>query len=314
MTATQRDAIGSPATGLVVYSTTSNELFVYNGAWTALAGGGGGVTGASYLVLGLDAGLSAERVLVGTSNQVILSDGGANGNLTLSLPQSIHTGAAPTFAGFTNLTGAITFNGETGSNKDIVVGARTSAAAGVYINLQAGSTLIGSTNQNGGTAYVTGGIATGNGSSEVEFWTVRGSQGSGTTTRVATLAGEFDSLGRFITQQAIVPKVATLTPGTTVATDAAAGNLFRLTPAQNFTLSAPTNATDGQVIRYHFTQDGTGSRVLTLATGAGGFAGGTDITLASVVLSTAASTLDVMTVEYRSSANRWIVIGFVKGY
>lgn len=314
MTATQRDAITSPATGLVVYSTTSNELFVYNGAWTALAGGGGGVTGASYLVLGLDAGLSAERVLVGTANQVILSDGGANGNLTLSLPQSIHTGAAPTFAGFTNLTGDITLHGETGSNKNIIVGARTSAAGGLYLNIQGGGVLAGSTNQTGGTVFVTGGNATGNGGSEVEFWTVRDSQGSGTTARTATLAGKFDLKGRFLTQQAIVPKVSTLTPGTTVNTDAAAGNLFRLTAAQNFTLAAPTNATDGQVIRYHFIQDGTGSRVLTLSTSAGGFAGGSDITIASVVLSTAAGTLDVMSCEYRSSVNRWIVIGFARGY
>jgi hypothetical protein len=35
MTTTQRNAISSPATGLVVYDTTLNDQFYYNGtAWT----------------------------------------------------------------------------------------------------------------------------------------------------------------------------------------------------------------------------------------------------------------------------------------
>lgn len=37
MTGTQRDAISSPATGLVVYNTTTNKLNVYTGsAWEAV--------------------------------------------------------------------------------------------------------------------------------------------------------------------------------------------------------------------------------------------------------------------------------------
>jgi hypothetical protein len=36
MTSTQRDAISSPAAGLLIYNTTTTKVEVYNGAWTAL--------------------------------------------------------------------------------------------------------------------------------------------------------------------------------------------------------------------------------------------------------------------------------------
>lgn len=36
MTSTQRDAISSPAAGLIIYNTTTTKLEVYNGAWTAV--------------------------------------------------------------------------------------------------------------------------------------------------------------------------------------------------------------------------------------------------------------------------------------
>lgn len=40
------------------------------------------------------------RTITGTANQVVVTNGnGVSGNPTLSLPQSIHTGASPTFAG-----------------------------------------------------------------------------------------------------------------------------------------------------------------------------------------------------------------------
>lgn len=42
LTSTQRNAIASPATGLLVYETTSNAIWVYNGsAWVQLGAGGG---------------------------------------------------------------------------------------------------------------------------------------------------------------------------------------------------------------------------------------------------------------------------------
>lgn len=69
-----------------------------------VGGGGGAPANAQYVVLALNAGLSQERVLTGTANQVIVTDNGANSTVVLSTPQNIHTGASPTFVGLT-LTG-----------------------------------------------------------------------------------------------------------------------------------------------------------------------------------------------------------------
>lgn len=60
---------------------------------------------ARYVTLATNATLTQERVLTGTANQIVITDGGAGGNVTLSTPQNIHTGATPTFAGLT-LSGA----------------------------------------------------------------------------------------------------------------------------------------------------------------------------------------------------------------
>lgn len=72
-------------------------------------GGGGAPSSSQYVTLATDASLSNERVLTGTANQVVITDGGAGNAVTLSLPQSIHTGASPTFAGLTlgSLTGVL---------------------------------------------------------------------------------------------------------------------------------------------------------------------------------------------------------------
>lgn len=64
-----------------------------------------------YVLQAPDPLLPQSRTLVGTANQVIISDGGALGNLTLSLPQSVCTTCGPTFANLT-LTGV--FNGFSG--------------------------------------------------------------------------------------------------------------------------------------------------------------------------------------------------------
>ncbi len=62
------------------------------------AGGGGAPTTSQYVTLATDGTLTNERVLTGTANQVILTDGGAGSTLTLSLPQSIATSSGPQFA------------------------------------------------------------------------------------------------------------------------------------------------------------------------------------------------------------------------
>lgn len=53
-------------------------------------------------------GASVARAITGTPNQVVVSNGdGVSGDPTLSLPQDIHTGAAPTFAALTLSEGTL---------------------------------------------------------------------------------------------------------------------------------------------------------------------------------------------------------------
>jgi hypothetical protein len=76
---------------------------------------------------------------------------------------------------------------------------------------------------------------------------------------------------------------------TTLTPDAANGSVQTITATGNFTLSAFSNPVSGQSITFIITQDGTGSRTLTSTMK---FAGG------SKTLSTAASSIDIMTVSY----------------
>src|SRR5574343_292295 len=88
---------------------------------------GVGSTGAApatlqYVVMQATSGLSAERVLAGTANEITLTDGGANGNATLSLPSAL------TFTGKTVTNG--TFNSPSISNPTLSV---TSSFGSGYI-------------------------------------------------------------------------------------------------------------------------------------------------------------------------------------
>jgi hypothetical protein len=105
-----------------------------------------------------------------------------------------------------------------------------------------------------------------------------------------------------------------VTDAATIALNAALGSTFRVTLAGNRTLGVPTNPTDGQSITLEITQDGTGGRTLTLASGTGGFAFGTDATMALWQLSTSANAVDVATFKYRVISQRWLVLGLMRGY
>jgi hypothetical protein len=112
---------------------------------------------------------------------------------------------------------------------------------------------------------------------------------------------------------ALAPDIAsgsvTLTDAATIATDATLGFLFRVTLGGNRTLGNPTGAYDGQKLLFAIKQDGTGSRTLTYSSK---FRFGTDITAAT--LTTTASKTDYLGVIYDSSADKFDVIAFVKGY
>ena len=108
----------------------------------------------------------------------------------------------------------------------------------------------------------------------------------------------------------IVVTPDTLTDAATIATDASLGNHFRVTLGGNRTLGNPTNPADGQRATWEVIQDATGSRTLTMDTK---FAFGTDIAT-PITLTTTASKRDFITAIYNSTADKWYVVGFVRGY
>jgi hypothetical protein len=105
------------------------------------------------------------------------------------------------------------------------------------------------------------------------------------------------------------PPPVTLTDAATIATNASLGNYFRVTLGGNRTLGNPTNPFDGQKIMWELIQDATGSRTITLGSA---FALGTDIS--AVTLTTTASKTDFLGAIYNSTAAKWRVVSFVKGY
>lgn len=102
----------------------------------------------------------------------------------------------------------------------------------------------------------------------------------------------------------------TLTDGATPALDASLGQTFRLSAAGNRTIAVPTNPTDGQVIEIEHLASG-GARTLALNTGTGGFKFGTDIT---ALTATSSGLVDIIQCRYNTTANKWWVTGYVKGF
>jgi hypothetical protein len=104
-----RHAVGniwlSGKADIILDEQTDHLLLIYNGSyWCEMitgGGGGGAPTDAQYVTIAADATLTDERILTGTANQVVVTDGGAGGNVVLSTPQDIHTAATPQFAGLT---------------------------------------------------------------------------------------------------------------------------------------------------------------------------------------------------------------------
>lgn len=102
-----------------------------------------------------------------------------------------------------------------------------------------------------------------------------------------------------------------LTAGATPALNAALGTHFRVTMAiTTTTIGIPSNPTDGQVITIEAISDAT-PRTLALNTGTGGFRFGSSITALTIH---AASKTDYVQACYNSTANKWDVIGYVKGF
>lgn len=106
------------------------------------------------------------------------------------------------------------------------------------------------------------------------------------------------------------PTVTTLTYGATVTTDASLGHIFDLTLTGNVILANPTNPVNGKTIRWRITQDGTGSRTVTLGGKFNIPSSGSD----PLPWSTAADACDILAATYHEGRDQWDVVAFVPGY
>lgn len=99
----------------------------------------GDITG-NGLMTRTGAGAYTNRTITGTTNQVTVTNGdGVSGNPTLSLPQNIHTGASPTFAGL-GLTGEISQTKTTINNTFVNTSTNLNSQSGIRLSSSA-STL-----------------------------------------------------------------------------------------------------------------------------------------------------------------------------
>lgn len=123
--------------------------------------------------------------------------------------------------------------------------------------------------------------------------------------------------------------VSTITYGTTISPTFAVAGLsttaascrrvtFRLLMdgGNVTTVSAPAGTLiDGDTMVWEVLQDGTGGRTISgWDSGAGGYAFGTDLPSTTLNLSTTADKRDFITFIYNSTANKWYVVGFIKGF
>lgn len=107
------------------------------------------------------------------------------------------------------------------------------------------------------------------------------------------------------------PGVVTLADASTIATNAALGNRFRVASAVDRTLGAPSNPTDGQFCTWCWENLAVGDILLTLASGAGGFRFGSMITGTT---STSPGKKDYIGAQYNGDDNRWDVLSYTKGF
>lgn len=82
---------------------------------------------ATFVTLSTNSSLTNERVLTGTSNQIVVTDNGAGSTVVLSTPQNIHTAATPTFASetLTATTNQLTL----GTTRTVTITAPTPASS-----------------------------------------------------------------------------------------------------------------------------------------------------------------------------------------
>ena len=246
-----------------------------NGTWIMSNNGNTGFTSLQLgpnVVAPTSVAIQAGSVIAGTSNT-------ASGNLTYQVGQS--TGSVGSGSHIFQVTAA----GTAGTTQNAYVTALTidNTSVATFASTVVANAIQSTTNVRAGAT----GFLYWNGRSSMKS-TADGSisfrnNADSADSAIAAAAGTFSGN---VTAPQLYATTQTLTPGTTVAWNMASGANANLTPAQNFTLSNPTNLVAGSSGMLTITQDGTGSRVITWGS-AYKFTGGTKF-----VLSTAASSID----------------------
>lgn len=130
--------------------------------------------------------------------------------------------------------------------------------------------------------------------------------GAGVVAATDTILSAIDKLnGNQATGISAVVALATTGTVTPVAT---AGSEFTIAVSGNITLNGPSSPTNGQKVVFRILNDGSHS--VTLATGAGNFRFGTDIT----GYTNSVSLTDYIGAIYNGPATRWDVVSIVQGF
>lgn len=308
--------VGNGGTGQSSY--TNGQLLIGQTSGNTLAKAvlSGDVTMDQTGAVAIGAGKVTNTMLAGSiaASKLVGTDIATVGTITAGTWNGTTIAVANGGTGATTLTGLLQGNGTSA-----VTAISNSSTVGQCLRVTGTSTYAWGALDLADTDAVTGTLPAGNGGTGNAFFAVSGPASSTKTFTFPNASSTIAVLGTAQTFTAVqtysAARIGTpvvLTDGANIATNAALGNYFRVTLGGNRALDAPTNAVDGQQIVYEFIQDGTGSRTLTLASGTGGFILGTDIT--STTLTTTASKTDYMTCVYNSTAQRWRVVGFVKGF
>ena len=159
MTTTQRDAIATPATGLQIYNTTTNENNTYNGtAWVAAGGSN---------IYTADGTLTGDRTVTSSGNSLTILGGKeavANQQIGLVLQGSTTTKENVGFAINNTFTGSAYYNFWVYKNGNFYIRNNTDGKNAFLIqkdgNVQIGATSLTGTLGNNSTLNIGGGIAT----------------------------------------------------------------------------------------------------------------------------------------------------------